>query len=587
MNSTVDNNCGHLSHIRYCGAVLLCLLSATMLSNTMVGQPRQPDFAFSGIRYRIELDLDFRNATFLGVETVRFTNAGRDEMESVLFNLYPNVGLAEDEALWLSVSRVTFNGRELHFSSRSRQAVLKIDLPSKLASGQSMELRLEFSAHIPSVQREEASLLAHFLQEVNDAVSDERSVRDTRDVFFAGEEAMLLGSFYPILAARPSQLSEQSLVAGAGGILFSEAADYEVRVTADEGLTIIASAPEAERQPVVRPSSADASSGSNPHPRRTSVFRGERLRGFGLAVVERVKSLQQQVGGIRVVSYFREGDEKLGKRAMSIAAHALETYTQAFGNYPYPLLQIVEMPLPAGYSDTQLPGLIIMAQAYFIDFDAPRSARLPGVLREQADVIKTSFEFTLAHGVAHQWWGCVVGSDPERAPYLDEAIACYAAVYYHELAYGKPIGEIIIKQQLNGTYQAYRMLGGADQEVDKPARDFRNTLQFTAIAQAKGALLIAALRRELGDEKFFAALKSYYSTYSFRISTPEQFRGAFLNVAEDPRGVRTLFQRWLREKHGDEDIGAPDLTLLSPSVSKIRAFGRVFVKIGKTAVKPF
>jgi hypothetical protein len=90
-----------------------------------------------------------------------------------------------------------------------------------------------------------------------------------------------------------------------------------------------------------------------------------------------------------------------------------------------------------------------------------------------------------------------------------------------------------------------------------------------------------------GDEKFFAALKTYYSTYSFRISGPEQFRGAFLNVAEDPRAMRTLFQRWLREKHGDEDIGAPDLTLLSPSVSKIRAFGRVFVKIGKTAVKPF
>jgi aminopeptidase N len=181
----------------------------------------------------------------------------------------------------------------------------------------------------------------------------------------------------------------------------------------------------------------------------------------------------------------------------------------------------------------------------------------------------------------------VVGSDPERTPFLDEAIANYAAAYYHEAVYGKPLGEIILKQQLNGTYQAYRMLGGADQEVDKPAKDFRNTLQFTAILEAKGVLLFAALRRELGDEKFFAALKSYYSTYQFRIATQEQLRGVFLNVAEDQRAVRTIFQRWLREKHGDEDIGAPDLTLLSPSVSKIRAFGRVFVKIGKTAAKPF
>ncbi|MEO6725755.1 MAG: M1 family aminopeptidase [Blastocatellia bacterium] len=563
--------------------MLLCLMSAATYPTAAKRQTRQPDFAFSGIRYRIELDLDFRNATFSGNEIVHFTNAGRDDLDSVLFNLYPNVGLTEEEPRWLNVNSVTSNGRELRFSLRSRQAAIKVDLPSKLAPGQSTDIKLEFSANVPPVQREEASLLAHFLQEVNDAVSDERPGRDTRDVFFAGEEAMLLGSFYPTLAARPSQLSEQSLVSGAGGILFSEVADYEVKITADEGLKLIASVEEAER----RPTTQNASSGSNPHPPHTSVFRGEKLRGFGLAVVERMKSAEQQFGGTRVISYFREGDDKLGKRAMNFAAHALEIYTQAFGNYPYPLLQIVEMPLPAGYSDTELPGLIVLAQAYYIDFDAPRSARLPGVLREQADVIKASFEFTLAHAVAHQWWGCVVGSDPERTPYMDEAIACYAAAYYHEKAYGKQLGEIILKQQLNGTYQAYRMLGGPDQEVDKSARDFRNTLQFTAIAQSKGALLMAALRRELGDDKFFAALKSYYSAYRFRIATPEQLRGAFLNVAEDPRTVRALFQRWLKEKHGDEDIGAPDLTLLSPSVSKIRAFGRIFVKIGKTAVKPF
>jgi aminopeptidase N len=321
--------------------------------------------------------------------------------------------------------------------------------------------------------------------------------------------------------------------------------------------------------------------------RQTRVFRGEKLRGFGLVIAERMKSVEQQSGQTRIVSYFREGDERLGKRALNIAARAVEAYTQAFGSYPYPILQIAEMPLPAGYSGTELPGLIALAQAYYIDFEAPHSVRLPGVLREQADVIKTAFEFTLAHGVAHQWWGSAVASDPERAPYVNEALASFSAAYYHEAAYGKPLGEIVIKQQLNGTYQAYRMLGGVDLEVDKPTKDFRSTLQFTAIVQAKGALLFTALRRELGEEKFFQALKSYYSAQRFRITMPEQLRGAFLNVAEDQRVVRGLFQRWLKEKHGDEDIGTPDLTLLPPPVSKIRTLGRVFVKIGKTAAKPF
>lgn len=563
------------------GAMLFLILAIAVSSRGVDGRQAQTELTLLTPRYRIELDLDYRQATFSGIEIVQVTNFAHEEIDSLLFHLYPNAGLSEEDTPWMTINRVSINGRELRPSLRSRNSVLRVELPAKLALGQSIELKLDFSARIPRVQREEASLLAHFLQEVNDAVSEEKLSRDARDIFFAGEEAMLLSYFYPMLAVKPSQLSEQSLVAGAGGIVFSEAADYEVKITTDEGLTTIGSGIETERKEV------KAQPNANSRPRQTRVFRGEKLRGFGLVVAERVKSVEQHSGKTRVVSYFREGDDRLGKRALDIAVRAIEAYTKAFGNYPYPLLQIAEMPLPAGYSGTEFPALIALAQAYYIDFDAPQSVRLPGVLREQADVIKAAFEFTLAHGVAQQWWGSAVGSDPERAPYVNEALSSYSAAYFHEVAYGKPLGEIVIKQQLNGTYQAYRMLGGIDQEVDKPAKDFRSTLQFTAIVQAKGALLFAALRRELGDEKFFQALKSYYSMQRFRIAMPEQLRGAFLNVADDQRAVRALFQRWLKEKHGDEDIGAPDLTLMSPPVSKIRTLGRVFVKIGKTAAKPF
>ena len=554
--------------------MLLCILAIAASASGRNSRQGQAEFAVLAPRYRIELNLDYRQATFSGIEFVHITNTSHEELDNLIFHLYPNAGLAEGEDPWMTVSRISLNGNTLRGNLRTRHSGLKVDLPYKLTPGQSIELKLEFSARIPRVQREEASLLAHFLQEVNDAVNEEKPVRDARDIFFAGEEAILLSYFYPMLAVKPSQLSEQSLVSGVGGIVFSEAADYEVKISTDEGLTILGSGVEAKTSAVSPP-------------RQIRVFRGEKLAGFGLVIAERFKSVEQQSGQTRIVSYFREGDDRLGKRALNIAARAVEAYTQAYGSYPYPILQIAEMPLPAGYSGTELPALIALAQAYYIDFEAPHSVRLPGVLREQADVIKSAFEFTLAHGVAHQWWGGAVGNDPERAPYVNEALSSYSAAYYHEVAYNKSFGELIAKQQLNGTYQAYRMLGGVDLEVDKPAKDFRSTLQFTAIVQAKGALMFAALRRELGDEKFFRALKSYYSAQRFRIVTPEQLRGAFLNVVEDQRPVRALFQRWLKEKHGDEDIGAPDLTLLSPPVSKIRTLGRVFVKIGKTAAKPF
>ncbi len=559
-------------------AQLFCL--GLLLSFVSANNRSGKGLSTSGLRYRIEIDLDYRAAKFNGRETVRLTNTSREDLESLIFHLYPNIGLAEEEESWLTIKRVSLGARGLKYTLRARNSVLKVDLPYKLASGESIELALDFSARIPRVQREESSLLAHFLQEVNDAVGDERQPRDARDIFFAGEEAMLLGYFYPVLAARQFQAADQSLAAGVSGILFSDVADYEVTVKTDPGVTIIASSPGLESRSLL---SSIVSSGN----RRSHVFRGENLRGFAIALAERVRSVEQKVGGVRVVSYFREGDERLGKRALNIAAGAIETFSKAFGDYPYSLFQVIEMPLPAGYSGIEFPGLVALAQAYYIDFDAPQSVRLPGVLREQADVIKSSFEFTLAHSVAYQWWGGAVGSDPERSPYVDEALATFAAAYYHEVAYGKQLGDLIIDQQLRGAYQAYRMLGGVDMEVDKPAKDFRSAMQYTAIVQAKAALLFVALRRELGDEKFFRALRSYFISQRFRVASPDNLRDAFLAASDDPRTVRAFFQRWLKEKHGDDDIGAPDMTLLPPPVSRMRALGRVFIKIGRTAARPF
>src|SRR5262245_17255911 len=568
--------------------LLLAAISTAYAQEAGFGDqaPEPPDKPSSRDAYRIEIDLDYHNASFTGRETLRFTNATREDLNSLNFYLYPNFGLSEEDKPSLAVQKVAAGGRELYYSLRSRNALLRVDLPQRLQPGRSVELTLDFSASVPRVQREETSLLAHFLQEIGDALSEERQPKDARDIFFAGEEAMLLGHFFPMLAPREQQTVEQSLAVNVGSLVNGEVADYEVTVRTDERLTVIASA-ECVESKAPQSGQSGQSSAVAADKRKSQTFRGERLRGFAVAVVERMKSAERRTGASRAVSYFRENDERLGKRALDFAINAVDVYEKSFGAYPYPLLQVVEMPLAAGYSNVQFPGMVIVAQAYYIDFDAPEAARLPGVLREQSDIIKSSFEFTIAYGVAKQWWGEAVGGDSERAPYLDEALANFSAAYYHEAVYGKKLGDLIIDQQLRGAYQAYRMLGGVDVEAEKPVKEFRNSLQYTAIVQAKGGLLFVALRKELGDERFFGALRRYYSKNSFRVATPETLRNSFISASENPRAAQAIFQRWLKEKRGDEDIGAPDMTLIPPRVSKIRALGRVFVKIGKTAARPF
>ncbi|MBK6797732.1 MAG: hypothetical protein IPG76_13385 [Acidobacteria bacterium] len=532
----------------------------------------------SRIQYKISIDVDYANASYEGLELVRFTNTGRQDIDSLNFNIYPNLGVSENEPPLINIKKVSADSHDLKFSFKTRYSSIKVELPAKLSPGKTIELTLVFTGNVPRLQREEASLLAHFLQELNDAMSEDKQPRDTRDIFFAAEESVLLGYFYPVLAAPETQLSDQVPAVGVSGLVFSEVADYEVSVIAGDNLTVIGS---AQLQP-----SSLSQDDRKIEGRLKRVFKGTDLRGFAIILAEKMKFLEEKIGEQRVISYFREGDEVLGKRALNIAVGSLVCYQKAFGPYPYPFFQVVEMPLPAGFSAVEFPSLVALAQAYYIDFDRPQSSRLPAVLQEQSDVIKSSFEFTLAHGVAHQWWGCEVGSDSEKWPYLDESLATFSAAYYHEAAYGKKLGELIIDQQLRGTYQAYKMLGGADLEADKPTRDYKNSLQYSAIVQTKGALLLVELREKFGDEKFFNSLRYYYSTHRKQIARPEHLRYAFLASAEDTREVRRLFQRWLREKHADEDIPLPDLTLNSQPVSRFRSLGRIFLKIGRAA-RPF
>jgi hypothetical protein len=560
--------------------VTFCVLLLAHEAQT-VGTPRgKVEQFFNRQHYLIEINLDYRAATLSGREVVRLVNASRDELDSLNFALYPNCGLAESESPWLSVQTVKLGSRELRFTSRARNSWIRVELPFKLQPQQSLELTLQFSARLPRVQKDEAGLSAHFLQELSDAVGDEQQQRDARDVFLVGDGVMLLGYFFPMLIANQMQVGEPGLVAGASGTVFSETADYEVSINTDENLQVFASGVSSTSTSTKLLNMLKLST-------RWHTFRAEKLRGFALIVSENLKSAEKRVGDTRVVSYYREADERIGKRMLELAVKAVEIYNAAFGNYPYAQLQVLEAPLPAGFSGVDLPGIVVLAQAYYIDFDSVQAARLPGIVREQGDVIKAALEFTLAHGIAHQWWGGAVGSDPQRAAYLDEALSTYSAAYYHEAAYGPALGKLVIEQQLHGAYHLYRLFGGNDQEVEKQTKDFRSSLQYSAIVQAKGALWLATLRQELGDQKFFNALRSYYSAYQFQIVPADYLRFALLAEAEDPRVVRAIYQRWLKEKHGDEDIGLPDVANLNQPTSKMRSLGRLLMRIGRTAARPF
>ena len=506
-------------------------------------------------RYEISLSIDVDALTYSGSERVRWSNQGDHATSTLYFHLYSNlraqgqVGLATDEPrIEVTKVRLAANDSPLAFVLEDQGTTLRVNLREPVAANGSTEVAIDFRGTVPEVDPEESGITTHVIKQVSAALRDEREVRRARDLNFRCRGVMLLGSAYPVLAVHDGDEWRRRLEPSIGDLLFNESADYEVTVSAKPGVTVFASGTERE------------SKEDNPN---TKAFSGAALRDFAIVAGRGLHAEQTTIGQTTLRSVFLAEHEQVGKRVLSISAAALKTFAARFGPLPYKTINIAEAPLVAGLGSIEFSGLVVIASAFYVDFDSAAMRNLPEIIREQRPAVEQSLEWTVAHLLAHQWWGNAVGNDPAREPVLDEALAGWSALLYYEDIVGKEQADLAKEDQLLGVYRLYRTFGGEDMDANRAARDYRNSFQYSAIVSTKGAMMFVMLRSLLGDEKFFAALRSYYKANQFEIARLEDLQGAF--IAESPieqrRTVARTFNRWLESKRGDEDIAKPDQEL--------------------------
>jgi hypothetical protein len=519
--------------------------------------------------YRITLELDFDARTFTGRERVRWVNRDDRPASVVYFHLYPNVR-AEDERpgaqatqadvaapeeprLEVTAARAGEGGQALPFTFEDEGTTLRVLLREAVAPGNAAELELSFKGTVPEIDPDETSLTAHVVQQVGAAMRDTREIRRARDTNFVSRGVMLLGSFYPVLAAREGGDWQRKVEPSVGDNFFTDVADYEVEVETAEGVNLYTSG--EQRQP------QDAGASRS---RRLS-FAGEDLRGFALVAGRTLRAEEREAGGLRVRSVYTPEHEKVGRRVLGVAVDAARAYAARFGPLPFKNVTVTEAPLVAGFGSVEFAGLAVIAGAFYVDFDSPAMRALPELVREQRASVEDNLEFAAAQGVARQWWGGAVGSDPARQPVLHEALSQFSALLYVQDVRGPESARQVQDDQLRGVYQVYRTFGGEDTTADRPARDYRNSFQYAAVVAGKGALMFVELRSLLGEERFFKALRGYYEANRLEVAETEDLRAAFAAVAELPqrRALTRTFNRWLSERHGDEDIAPPNPQLLA------------------------
>jgi hypothetical protein len=545
-------------------------------------------------RYDINLKLGFDERSYAGSERVRWVNRGDRSTAALYFHLYSNLradGLptqpsnpgsaplaaaeADEPRIEITEVRSATNDAPLAFALEDQGTTLRVHLREAVPPGASVEVLVRFNGSVPEIDAEETGITTHVIKQVSAALRGEREIRRARDINFRCRGVMLLGTPYPVLAVHDGSEWRRRMEPSVGDIVFNEVADYDVSVETVPGVMVFTSATElkSEREAVRR--YADTS-----------------LRDFAIIAGRGLRAEQAVVGDTTIRSIFLPEHERAGKRVLTAAANALRVFAARFGPPPFKTISIVDAPLVAGLGSTEFAGMVVIASAFYVDFDSPAMRNLPEIIREQRPSVEESLEWTVGQLVAQQWWGEAVGNDPAREPLLDEALSSWSALLYYKETYGEQRAAAVLNDQLLGVYRVYRTFGGEDMDANRAARDYRNSLQYSAIVSTKGALMFVELERMLGEKRFFAALQSYYQANLFEIAELDDLRGAFIAEApiEQRRAVARTFNRWLASKRGDEDIARPDQELarslgLPPNRGKEKSGDRnaltAFARVGK------
>jgi len=142
-------------------------------------------------------------------------------------------------------------------------------------------------------------------------------------------------------------------------------------------------------------------------------------------------------------------------------------------------------------------------------------------------------ERLIAHELAHQWFGNSVTVRRWRDIWLHEGFACYAEWLWSEHSGGQSADEL--------ARQYHHRLRESPQDLllaDPGPKDM-----FDDRVYKRGALTLHALRRQLGDENFFALLRDWTARYRHGTVVTDDFTGLAAKYAHE--SLRPLWEAWL------------------------------------------
>lgn len=203
--------------------------------------------------------------------------------------------------------------------------------------------------------------------------------------------------------------------------------------------------------------------------------------------------------------YHYPKSEKQWKLVPDYVKKSIRTKTDWIGDYPYPVVSIVEHPL-RGKGGMEYPTITLIS----------------------TEKDPNQMEDLVNHEVGHNWFQAVLASNERQHPWMDEGMNSYYDRRYRALRQQiKPKKENFITRRLpedadklllNTLIQAKR-----DQPIETPSADF-SLYNYQAISYTKAADWMSLLEEHLSRPTFDSVIQAYFAEYRFKHPYPEDFK---------------------------------------------------------------
>tara|TARA_B100001057_G_scaffold142130_1_gene141860 strand:- start:2831 stop:4663 length:1833 start_codon:yes stop_codon:yes gene_type:complete len=441
------------------------------------------------VDYKIEVDVNVETAQYEGKQRVVYTNNSPDRLVRVFFHLYFNAfqpgsemdvhsrsiadpdsrvmgrieKLEKKDQGYLSVYSIKQDGVEIN--SHVAGTVLEVDLNKPIKPGESTVFDMAFLGQAPLIIR--------------------RAGKQNKEGV-----ALSMAQWYPKLAEYDHEGWHASPYIGRE--FHGVWGDFDVKLTIDKSF-VVGGTGYLQNPEAVEMSSNKSTSKNTWH------FIAPNVHDFTWAAdPDYIHDILEMEGGPKLHFYYKntlsEKQLENWKKLQPVTAKLMLFFNENIGTYPYDQYSVIQ-----GGDGGMEYGMCTLITA------------------------NRSFESLVgvtAHELAHSWFQFVLATNESKHEWMDEGFT----EYYCTQAEASIMG-VDEEGVFKSAYNRYRKLAlsGLEQPQTTHADRFKFNASYGVSAYTKGSIFLRQLKHIIGAIAFDKAMKNYFSLWSFKHPTPNDF----------------------------------------------------------------